>query len=373
MIRILFTHYGDNQIRGSERCLLDLIKHLDRDRFEPVVWCNTEKMAEAARALGVPVIRSEFSLLLSGRSPQFDLRGFYSLVKEGLRLTREYRIDLIHANSGAPNQWLNLVARIRKLPLLSHLHSRYPLRERLTLGLHHTSLAVGVSHPVVDQLIDDGIPDSRVRVISNGIDLTEFAPNQGVRAQVRRQYGVGDEPWVAMVCRYHPLKGVNEYLAAVKQLRDAGCTARFALAGTGMARDNAELSALLQRHQLGEDSICLLGEIARPQDFLPGLDLLVQASWREGTPNILLEAMACGVAMVATNVGDSAHILQDGDRLVPAGDSAALAAAIEKALNSDDNGERVAHERKYLQEHYETEVCMQAYRHSYGQLVGDAA
>ncbi len=220
-------------------------------------------------------------------------------------------------------------------------------------------------------------------VIGNGIDLDEFTPNARVREQVRTAYGIGAEAWVAMVCRYHPLKGVGEYMAAVRSLLDAGCNARFALAGSGMHADNAELMSVMRQHGIGTEQVALLGEIASPAGFLPALDVLVQASWREGTPNILLEAMACGVATVATRVGDSERIISDAARLVTPGDSQGLATAIAGALdavrkdakceNGTGQGARINTERAFLRAHYETDVCIQAYRRAYDKLLGTGA
>lgn len=212
-------------------------------------------------------------------------------------------------------------------------------------------------------------------VIGNGIDLAEFAPDARFREQVRLAHGIGDAPWVAMLCRYHPSKGVDVFLAAVRAMVDAGCRARFALAGPGMSADNAQLAGQLRLQGLA-DGVDLLGEIEAAPEFLPGLDILVQASWREGTPNVLIEAMACGVLTVATRVGDTEHILPDSSRLVEAGDAAALAEAIHGALellgNSDAaaTAARVQSERNRLSAEYDMHRCVQAYRDTYAQLIG---
>ena len=123
---ILFTHYGDEWIRGSERCLLDLLKHIDRTRFRPVAWCNSRTMADELRHLDIPVIQSEFPLLFGWQQPHYSFSKFYKLVRQGIDLVDKYDVNLVHANSGAPNQWLNLIARARGIPLVAHLHSRYP-------------------------------------------------------------------------------------------------------------------------------------------------------------------------------------------------------------------------------------------------------
>ena len=232
MKRILSTHYGENQIRGSERCLLDLVAHLDKNRFAPVVWCNSEAMASEVRALELPVIRSDFPLLFGWNAPRFDLRAYGSLVRQGLRITREYDIDLIHANSGSPTQWLNLVARVRKLPLLTHLHSRYPLRDRLTLGLHHSSLAVGVSQPVIDQLLEDGLPRSRVRVIANGIDTRKHDSAEPV--DVRGLLGIRPDEFLAVtVGSLIHRKGIDLLIEAVAQLKAQDPRLHLAVIGSG--------------------------------------------------------------------------------------------------------------------------------------------
>jgi len=87
--------------------------------------------------------------------------------------------------------------------------------------------------------------------------------------------------------------------------------------------------------------------------------------------------MACGVATVATDVGDSAHIVRDGERLVAPGDVPALAAAIAHAADADRDADarrkRIERERAHLQAEYETEVCMQAYRDTYAQVLSAAA
>ena len=169
-VTILFVHYGDNWIRGSEGCLLDLMSHLDTDRYRRLLWCNSQALVEAAQALHIEVVRDDFPLLLGWQAPRLNMRGWSSLVSKGKQLVEQHQVDLIHANSAAPMQWLNVVARLCQRPLLTHLHARYPARDRLTLGLHHSAMLVGVSQPVVDHVLHDGMPQERTRMIANGID-----------------------------------------------------------------------------------------------------------------------------------------------------------------------------------------------------------
>ncbi|MGL5975051.1 MAG: glycosyltransferase family 4 protein, partial [Aeromonas sobria] len=78
-IPILLVHYGENWIRGSERCLLDLLAHLDRDRFTPLLWCNSQRLADEAALLGVKALAEPFSLLLGWQAPRFDVAAYRQL------------------------------------------------------------------------------------------------------------------------------------------------------------------------------------------------------------------------------------------------------------------------------------------------------
>lgn len=210
-------------------------------------------------------------------------------------------------------------------------------------------------------------------VIVNGIDLQEFKPSSSERAKWRDQLGVGRATWVGLVCRYHPLKGVEEYLQAVGELADETTTddIRFLLAGPGMDSDNSALMTLFKKYQIDPSTVDLLGPLDDTAGFLPALDLVVIASIREGTPNILLEAMACGVKTVATRVGDVERILRDPDRTVCPGDASDLAYKIRHALDEpvEVERQRILAEREFLSSNYQIEQCMAAYMNTYEELL----
>ncbi len=214
------------------------------------------------------------------------------------------------------------------------------------------------------------------RVIYNGIDTDEFAPNQANRAVVRARFGLDTKKdnaiLVGLVARYHGVKGVNEFVHAAAQL----CAARardwhFALVGRGMSEDNDELMGYIHDSGIPRERINLVGEISDTPAFLPGLDLLVVASLREGTPNALLEAMACGVNVAGTDVGDVAAIVNDAQRVAAPGDVADLARKMDNAVAADqlELTARVQVGRAFVAEHYATEQCMAAYVHSYESLM----
>src|SRR5262245_25668642 len=120
--RILFVHYGDDWIRGSEQCLIDLLASLDRTRFAPVVWCNSGVLRHELALRGVDVRSYSFDLLFNWNNDIARLGPYLRLIRQAKRLLREAAIDLVHCNSGAPAQWMIPACRARRIPMLSHLH-----------------------------------------------------------------------------------------------------------------------------------------------------------------------------------------------------------------------------------------------------------
>jgi glycosyltransferase involved in cell wall biosynthesis len=162
---------------------------------------------------------------------------------------------------------------------------------------------------------------------------------------------------------------------AVKLLKQRNVPARFFLAGSGMTLDHPEFVALLSETGLQPSDLDLLGPIKNVAGFLPAIDLLVLPSLREGTPNILLEAMACGVNTVATGVGDVPRILQTPARVAVPGDVQDLADKIAAALAESEHKrqKRVQTEREFLTDHYNAPVCMRAYCDQYQTLLQPTA
>ena len=324
---ILFTHYSDDWIRGSERCLLDLLSHLDRDRFSPIVWCNSTTMADEVNNIDVPTIQSDFPLLLGWQRPRFSISAFYKLVRQGIKLVDSHGVDLIHANSGAPSQWLNLVARACHIPLLTHLHSRYPLRDRITLGLHQVAMAVGVSQPVINQLLEDGMSPEHSCVIANGIDTLKL--DQQSRIDLRGILNLDkDDFLIASTGSLIHRKGRDLIINSINQLIGMGVPAQLVIMGDGPER----LHLQQQIQQLGiEDHVHLLGERSNMAGLLRGgVDLFVSAAREEAFGLVLLEASFSRLAVVAPAVGGIPDIVTNDETgiLIPAEDITALTHAI---------------------------------------------
>jgi glycosyltransferase involved in cell wall biosynthesis len=371
MKRILFTHYGDNHIRGSERCLLDLIMHLDKGLFTPIVWCNSELLEQEVKRLQVRVIRSNFPILFGWLPSRYNFRDFLSVVKQGLKIVSEERIDIIHANSGAPNQWLNLVARIRKLPLVSHLHARYPLRDRLTLGLLNTSLAVGVSQSVVKQLLDDGIAPDQVRVVPNGIDANE--QDKAAPLDLRTLLNLEQRDFVAItVASLIHRKGIDLLIRAVACLRDRELPIHLVIVGDGP--EKAVLQNLAQIYRL-QNYIHFLGERTDVAGLLRGgADVFVSGSREEVFGLALAEANLASIPVIAPRVGGIPEVIQNNVTgiLLPTENSVAIASAIQHLYKNPGlkNKLGLAGRRRVL-ENFNVEKYVLRFQNIYLELIQD--
>lgn len=185
-----------------------------------------------------------------------------------------------------------------------------------------------------------GFSDEKAFVIPNGFDTEKFKPDPQARRRLEEIFSLApDATVVALVARYHEMKDPATLVEAVARLRDAGRDAHLLLVGQGMDDPPAGLSSVLSR--LPADRVTLSGHRPDLADWLAGVDILALTSaWGEGFPNILGEAMACGVPCVATDVGDSAWIISEAGRAAPRGDAGAVAAALKELIDLGPEGRR---------------------------------
>ena len=262
-------------------------------------------------------------------------------------LVRSRGIDVVHAHDYKVNLLAWLLARATGVVPMSTAHG-YTGNSRRELWLYYPAdkkvlarfpVVVAVSSGVRDALVAGGCRPDRVRVLLNGIDPAAFHRDPARRASARAKYGVSEHDVViGAVGRLEVQKRFDLLIQAVATLRKRHSQIRLLVAGDGSLRE--DLESLVTRQGLG--GVCrLVGQVDDVVEFHHALDLLVQSSEYEGTPNVVLEAMAMETPVIATDVGGTAELMRSSIEgiIVPSGDVPALVGAIGGVV-SDPGGAR---------------------------------
>jgi glycosyltransferase involved in cell wall biosynthesis len=169
-------------------------------------------------------------------------------------------------------------------------------------------------------------------VLPNGLDTQQFRPDPAQRAASRALLGVADDvQLIGMVGRLHPSKNHAGFLRAAALVAAARANVRFVLIGLNVSADNPALAPLLAAPSL-QGRVLLLGPREDVPQLLPALDLYVLSSIQEALPNVVAEAMSCGVPCVVTDVGDAAWMVAETGWVVPPAEDQRLADVIGQAL-----------------------------------------
>jgi L-malate glycosyltransferase len=318
-------------VGGAERLIVDIVRHLDRDQFEPMVCCIQDGglLGVEVQAAGVPLF-----CLDRMRSKRFDVR----LVRELASLLVRERIDVVQSHLYHANLYGRLAGRWAGVPVLATVHNSYTrpkLHRRWLNRLLATKGArvIAVSDDVRRDLVRyDRIPASAIATVNNGVDMSRIRTTLG-RNEARERLGIANSAFaIACVARLEEQKGHRYLLDALTNLRDI--SPRLFLIGEG--RLTGDLQA--QAARLGvADTVSFLGTRHDIAELLTAMDVYVAPSLWEGLSVALLEAMAAGLPVVATDVGGARKVLGHDEYglLVPPGDSAALAERIRSlALDS---------------------------------------
>jgi glycosyltransferase involved in cell wall biosynthesis len=316
---------------GAERQLVELVRRLDRERFAPsiVTGWGTDAALEEVRSLGVAVA------LVRGRVGGGKLSTL-GVIQE----LRSVRPRLIHSQMFTANVW-GAAAKValRKPALIAGFRGFAPDLTRFQQSVERIA-ARAPDHIICNSrsqgeaLLRSGIDPRRLSVIPNGIDVNsfQFPPD---REGARRALGIAaGAPVIGMVASFCRRKRWDVFLRAVAQLHSRQ-TVEVLCVGDGELRQQSEALA----GSLGiSGRVRFLGERHDVPLLLPAFDLLALSSDAEGQPNVVLEAMATGIPVVATAVSGTPEVIDDGRTgfLVPAGDSDEMAHRMDQLLSDPD-------------------------------------
>ena len=277
-----------------------------------------------------------------------DKRGRWDVFGFSLRLVRFLRKrdpDILHGYLGVPN-----VLSVLLKPLLPRVKMVWGLRASDVDFDHYDWLSrllsraerrlsrfadiiIVNSYAGREYAVTRGFPKHKMVVISNGIDTERFYPDPEARRRVRAEWGVsGDEKLIGLVGRLDPMKDHPTFLRAAALLTQDE-DVRYVCVGDGKAGYRQELRTLARDLDLDERLIWT-GTRADMPSVYTALDIATSSSaYGEGFPNVVGEAMACGLPCVVTDVGDSARIVGETGVVVPPRNPAALAEGLRTALD----------------------------------------
>lgn len=323
---------------GAEMMLHKLLSSINREKFKPVVISLTDKgtLGNKIEALDIPVItlgiNSGTSLLLATSK----LIHIINQVKPGLIQGWMY-----HGNLAAS---LASISSFRIIPMVWNIRqSVYFLKyEKRSTAIAIRVLSYLSQSPKIIiynarisayQHEKLGYCQSKSLLIPNGFDTNVFQTSKEAHQGLRQELNLEKDTFImGLVARFHPMKDHNNFLQAAAILLKNNPDIHFVLAGRNVDSNNRELVKLIHSLDIQEETH-LLGERQDMADITAAFNLATCSSYTEAFPNVVGEAMSCGVPCVVTDVGDSAFIVGDTGRVVPPQNPEALAKAWQELID----------------------------------------
>ena len=318
--------------------------------------------------------------------PSFPLNSFYdaNAVKQLRRFVqwlKAARIDVLHTHDFYTNVFGMTAGALARLPVrIASMRETTGMRssaqkrvQRVAYSLAHQ--VVANSNAVREVLITEGVSPQKVAVVHNGLDLQRLVPQTSSRSDALSLLGLASKTdsgrrFISIVANMrHEVKDHPMFLRAARRVVDAVPEASFLLAGEGELTDSLRALAT----ELGiQDSTHFLGRCERVAELLSVSEICVLSSKAEGFSNSILEYMAAGRPVVATNVGGAAELIREGETgyLVPAGDDEMMSARLISLLRDTARSEMMGAEgRRIVEEQFSCEAQLARTEDLYEQLL----
>ncbi len=353
---------------GAERILTQLVLGLDRTEWEPQVWSlgPAGPYAGVLTDAGIPVHCLDAVHAWDAPRIVWRLRRDWRNFQPVILQTFLFHANILGRFAGWSAGVPHIVSGIRVADRRSRFFSRV---DRWTNGLVERNVCV--SRGVADYCEKEcGFSPAKTVVIPNGVDARPFLQAEPFNWQ---QLGLPHDAKVLLtIGRLEEQKGIDDLLTAFAIVAPKFPSAHLALVGDGP--DHTKLKACSVSLALAH-RVWFLGRRTDVPQLLAGADLFVLASRWEGMPNVVLEAMAAGLPVVATRVEGTSELLAEGQTgwLVPAKDPQALAHRIVSVMKFPDTALAVGlAAQKSVKSQFTTEAMVARYVALYRQLAADA-
>ncbi|MGE4291399.1 MAG: glycosyltransferase [Desulfovibrio sp.] len=365
---------------GAETMLAKLVESMDSSAYEPVVvsMLRPGLLGERIRSAGVelhdlgmrrglpsPLALARLTSLLRALRPDVVQTWLYHADLLGLAAVR-----LGFPLGGRPALAWNL-----RCSFMDFSQYRRSTAWTVRVCARVSGLPEAVvanSRSAVDRHIALGYVPRRFEIIPNGFDAERFRPRPEAAEQLRRELDLPAGALLAgMVARFDPMKDYRTFLRAAGRVAGLRADVHFVCCGRGADPENPELAHWARQARLN-GRLHLLGQRSDVERILAGLDLCVSSSSGESFPNVLGEALCCGVPCVATDAGDSATIVGRAGEVVRAGDAEFLARAMARLLALPEPARRTlgSEGRMRMIREYSLESVAARYARFYDSLAG---
>lgn len=377
-MRIVFIITGLST-GGAEMMLFKVLEHLDRQSYAPHVISLTTlgELAPRIAALGISV---DAVGMKPGRpSPS----GFFRLIK----IIKRLKPDVVHTWMYHADLLGGLAARLAGVSSIgwcirnsnldkekTKFSTRAVVRLCASISKWVPSRTLSCSEKARQVHVRCGYAAEKMVVVPNGFDLSRFKPDLDARHRIRAELGVTDQtPLVGLIGRFDPQKNHLGFFEAAAVLHRQMPQVHFVLAGQDIDSRNAALMRAISQAGVLPNTH-LLGLRDDMPKLMAALDVLASSSsYGEAFPNVLGEAMACGVPCAVTDVGDSAYIVGDAGRVVASDDMHGLAAGLEALLASSltEKAALSKQVRARVAEYFEIGRVVQRYEDFYESLLAN--
>jgi glycosyltransferase involved in cell wall biosynthesis len=360
---------------GAEKQLYLLVSSLNPVYFKPIVV-----QLSPNNSLPLNDVKVENAELF-----HIPIRKFYSLhgfrqIGRLYRLAKEYNVNIIHTFFEKSEVMGWLTARLSGIPIW--ITSRRDLgfkRKKIydqifRLTSKDCKKCIANCYAVKDQVVQqNNLASEKVEVIYNGLDLSGYQEPFGDKS-VRRKLGIENGTLlVGMIANFNfEIKGHGYFLGAAKKITETVPNVKFLLVGDGPLRHQYEEMA--SDLDVKKD-VLFLGKRNDVPAIISNLDVSVQSSTSEGLSNVILESMAAGKPVIATNVGGNPEMVVNDitGYLVPPADSSAMAGAITALLQEPDKAKAMgAAGKRLVEEKFSKKAMVEKYENLYKSLIGDS-
>jgi len=360
-----------NKIYGGEAAALALARKADKDRFYSVIACLKDP-----RAVTLPLMDKAISLGIPAETVylkwRFDPLAAFRLKK----LLHKYNIAVLHCHGYKADVVGFLASRLIKVRLVSTCHGWWPNTPKLKFYnfidmtvLRFFDAVVAVSPQILSALANRKIYPSKLDVIQNGIDVTSFSAAT-YREKIKKDLGIKEgDIVVGSVGRLTGEKGINYLLEAASKIKIKIPNAVFVIVGEGTMKDYLVDYA---RKLDVSDKVLFAGYREDIDKILSALDIFVMPSLTEGLPLALLEAMAAGKPVIASNVGGIPMIIDNGKTgiLVKPKNPDQIERAISSLIGDKRYSDTIAENgRKFVENNFSLAVTAKKYEELYSKLL----